>query len=140
MKSIKYCLNKQLAELCKQSVKLEELAVQIAHLLPSELASHCQVGSFNKGCLTLITTDPVWATQLHYALPELRDALRKKRILYQLNSIKVTTSTPLNLPTQKKKNNMQLSTETKALLITESERCTYQPLSKALLHLAGDNE
>lgn len=136
MKSIKYCLNKQLSDICQRSIQLEELSEKVLQFIPKELAPHCQVASFNKGCLILSTTDGHWASLLRYALPELRDALRKEAQIYQLTSIKITINTEL---IQQKKNcvkKQKLSAETKELIINESQQCTYQPLRNALLHLA----
>ena len=38
------------------------LSHKITELLSPDLAKECLVGSFNKGCLTLITTDASWAS------------------------------------------------------------------------------
>jgi hypothetical protein len=138
MRSIKYCLNKQLADICQRSVQLEELSDKIMHLLPSNLAPWCQVGSFNKGCLVLTTTNAAWASQIRYAIPELRDKLRKEAGMYQLSSIKVTIIEPA---TQYRKadqpSSNDISDKAKANIISESQNCTYQPLRKALLDLAN---
>jgi len=141
MRSINRCLNKQLADICRRSVQLEELSGKVMHLLPSNLSSNCQVGSFNKGCLILTTTNAVWASQLRYALPELRDKLRKDAGMYQLTSIKVTVTEQV----ASSKNDAQpviheLSEKAKATIISESEQCSYQPLKKALLHLANGED
>lgn len=141
MRSIRQCLNKQLADICQRSMQLEELSSKVAHLLPDNLASGCQVGSFNKGCLVLTTTNAVWASQLRYAIPELRDKLRQQAGMYQLMSIKVNVIEPV---TQYKKPTPQashsISEQSKASIISESQHCSYQPLKKALMHLAnGEN-
>lgn len=140
MRPIKLCFNKQLAELCQRSVLLEELAHQIKRYLPPELATCCQVGSFEKGCLTLTTTHSGWATQLRYALPELRDKLRKEAGMYQLSSIKITLIEPPSFePPNKAPRRHTLSERAKTTILSESQNCQYQPLKKALLHLAtGD--
>ncbi|MCL9684787.1 DUF721 domain-containing protein [Legionella maioricensis] len=137
MRAISRCLNKQLADLCQRSVQLEELSNKVTQLLPANLASVCHVGSFNKGCLILTTTNAAWASQLRYAIPELRDRLRKEAGMYQLSSIKVNISesaAPYQKTAQPKSH--ELSEKAKATIISESEHCTYQPLQKALLHLA----
>ncbi|MFI4963108.1 MAG: DciA family protein [Legionellales bacterium] len=137
MRPITHCLNKQLTDLCQRSLQLEELSEKVALFLPQELAQNCLVGSFNKGCLVLTTTDAVWASQIRYAIPELRDRLRKEAGLYQLSSIKVSLVEPSILyekPTKKVK--YTLSDKAKASIISESTHCSYQPLKKALLHLA----
>ena len=93
MRHITRCLNPQLAQICQRAIKLEELNSKIYSYLPEALREQCHVGSFNNSCLTLVTSDPVWATQLRYALPELRDKLRSEAGIHQLASIKITVST-----------------------------------------------
>ena len=137
MKSIRYCLNKQLADICQRSVQLEELVEKIKHLLPTELAPYCKVSSFNKGCLILIASDAVWASQIRYAIPELRDKLRKEAGMYQLSSIKVSVLDHGNEYQKIKKSvSYELSQQTKEKIISESQHCTYEPLRRALIHLA----
>ncbi|MFA6302091.1 MAG: DUF721 domain-containing protein [Legionella sp.] len=137
MRPIKQCLNKQLTELCQQSLELEQLSKTVANLLPPDLSKKCQVGSFNKGCLTISTTDAVWASQLRYLLPELRDKLRSEAGLYQLSSIKIKLITPVfNYEKEKKPVQEKISDKSKANILSESEHCTYLPLKKAWLNLA----
>lgn len=90
MRHITRCLNSRLAEICQRAIKIEELNEKINRYIPENLRGHCHVGSFTNSCLVLITNDPVWATQLRYALPELRDKLRSEAGIHQLASIKVT--------------------------------------------------
>lgn len=139
MRFINRCFNKQLEELCQRSMQLEELSKKVTQLLPPNLADQCQVGSFNKGCLVLTTTNAAWASQLRYMVPELRDRLRKEAGMYQLLSIKINVIEP-PAPTkiQKPKQHNELSDEAKATIISESQQCTYQPLQKALLNLARE--
>ncbi|CAM2957533.1 DUF721 domain-containing protein [Legionella worsleiensis] len=141
MRSISRCLNKQLADICQRSLQLEELSRKVAQILPENLASACQVGSFSKGCLVLTTANPAWASQLRYALPDLRDRLRKEAGMYQLSSIKIQLVEPVTQYTKQDNPSHALTEKAKASIISESEQCTYQPLRKALLHLAhGDQE
>ncbi|MDR3441655.1 MAG: DUF721 domain-containing protein [Legionella sp.] len=140
MRSISRCLNKQLTDICQRSVQLEDLSNKLTQFLPQELAQACQVGSFNKGTLILTTTNAAWASQLRFAVPELRDKLRKEAGMYQLTSIKVAVVEPIiqyEKPAPQKKH--LLSEQAKATIISESQNCSYEPLQKALLHLA-DNE
>lgn len=137
MRSISRCLNKQLAEICERSVQLEELSEKITQLLPPNLAAICKVGSFSKGCLILTTTDAVWASQLRYAIPELRDKLRSDFGMYQLSSIKINIVEPMieyNKP--KTTQGPSLTAKAKETIIRESQQCRYEPLKEALLHLA----
>ena len=137
MRPINRCLNKQLADICQRSVQLEELSSKLVQLLPEDLCRECQVGSFNKGCLVL-TTSIAWASLLRYAIPELRDKLREAG-MHQLSSIKIAVFDPViqyEKPVQQKK--YLLSEKAKATIISESQQCTYEPLQRALLHLADD--
>ncbi len=136
MRLIKTCFNKQLSDLCQRSLQLEELSSRVSRLLPEAMAAHCKVGSFDKGCLNLTTPHAGWASQLRYLIPELRDTLRKAG-MYQLTSITITVSEPILTPeTPKNEIKHYLSDGAKATIISESENCSYQPLKKALLHLA----
>lgn len=139
MRPIKHCLNRQLAEICLQSRQLEELSSKVSQLLPDNLASVCQVGSFSKGCLVLTTTNAAWASQLRYAIPDLRDKLRKEAGMYQLSSIKINVIEPANNDVKKTtQHTYALSPKAKASIISESQQFSYQPLQKAFLHLADD--
>ena len=93
MRHITRCLNTQLAQICQRAIKLEELNAKIYNYLPETLRDQCHVASFNNSCLILATSDPVWASQLRYALPELRDKLRSEAGIHQLASIKITVNT-----------------------------------------------
>jgi len=140
MRSISRCLNKQLVDICQQSVQLEELSSKVLQHLPENLAKSCTVGSFSKGCLILNTLDAAWASQLRYMIPELRDKLRKDSGMYQLSSIKVVViESGIQYKPEKKTTNYGLSDKAKASIISESESCSYQPLKKALLDLADGN-
>ena len=140
MRSIKKCLNKQLADLCERSIQLEDLSKKVSQFIPTPLANSCHVGSFSKGCLVLTTSNASFASQLRYALPELRDKLRKEGGIYQLSSIKIIITEPT---TEYKKlvsqTSYSLSEQAKTSIIQESEYCSYEPLKQALIHLAQGN-
>jgi hypothetical protein len=93
MRHITRCLNTQLAEICKQAMKVEELDTLVSGFLPESLREQCHAGSFNNSCLVLVTHDPAWASQLRFILPELRDKLRREAGIHQLASIKITVNT-----------------------------------------------
>ena len=84
MRRINRCLNPRLVEICQRTRQLEALNSAIKQCLPYALKEHCQVGSFNKGCLIIVVSDPAWASELRYSIPELRDTLRSEAGLYQL--------------------------------------------------------
>lgn len=137
MRSISRCFNSQLADICQRSIQLEELSNKVMQLLPANFVPHCKVGSYNKGCLILTTTDAGWASQLRYVIPELRDKLRKEKGMYQLSSIKINVvSEELSPVVSERFAGHKLSEEAKATIIKESQSCTYQPLKDALISLA----
>lgn len=137
MRHIGQCLNPKLAQIIDGALQLKELNAKLSGFLPQHLRAHFSVGSFNLGCLVLVTDDPVWASQLRFHLPELRDALRKKAGIYQLASIKISvaagtlsqsqSSTPTYLP---------LSNQACETILSGSEQCDYDPLKRALRQLA----
>lgn len=139
MRPITHCTNKQLTQICRQAVQLEILALKILPLLPDSIRKHCKVSAYLKGCLVLSTSDAIWASQLRYCLPEMRDKLRKEGILPGLTAIEIAVQiVPLKTPSKTRSKVFQLSEEAKACIIRESQSCTYQPLQKALLNLAED--
>jgi len=139
IRPINRCLNHQLRAICQKSVQLDEINAKVKEYLPESLADYCLVGSFNKGCLLITTTNASWATKLRYALPELRDNLRKNAGFYQLMSIKVTLlETQYQQPLVKPKSPSSLSTSSRNAIRAASELCTYIPLKEALNQLAED--
>lgn len=137
MRPINQCLNPQLATICQQAMELEEVQAKLAHFLPEKLKTSCQVGSFNKGCLTITTSDAVWATPLRYLIPELRDQLRAAG-LYKLLSIKISISEQKPEVLEKKKNKKirGLSENARSIILSESEQCKDEKLKEALKNLA----
>lgn len=137
MRRINQCLNPQLAAICQQAMALEELQQKLIKFLPEKLKTTCQVSSFNKGCLTITTSDAVWATQLRYLIPELRDQLRKSG-LYKLMSIKIMIgeAPPLDLDKKKKKTTGKISEQARSIILSESEQCSDEQLKEALKKLA----
>lgn len=138
IRPINRCLNNQLLNICQQAVQLDELNRKLSNHLPSPLGNHCQVGSFNKGCLLITTTNASWATELRYTVPDLRDKLRKEG-LYQLTSIKIAIIDQVDkIIDDKQTKQTKLSSSARDNIRTASELCTYPPLKTALGHLARD--
>jgi len=133
MRRIDKCLNDKLVKIYQHSVKINELNYMLSDFIPEALRKHFTVGSFDKGCLILITTDSVWASQLRYYLPELRDRLRKEAGIYQLGSIKINLSTDNYTPLSgSMKKILPLSTKARETIIAGIDQCDYQPLKTAL--------
>ena len=138
MRRISRCLNTRLIDICQRTLQLEELNLKLNLYLDDTLKPHCHAGSFTKGCLIMVADDAVWAAQLRYSLPDLRDKLRLEAGIYQLTSIKVTIASN-NTPKEKiKAKNPGLSDKAKESIISSSEQCSYEPLKQALERLAGD--
>lgn len=89
MKKIVDCLNPTLRSVCKKAIELESMTQMVQHYLPQRYHSHCKVNGFSKGCLILSVTNALYAAELRYLLPELRDQLRSGARLYQLITIKI---------------------------------------------------
>jgi len=136
MKRINQCLNDKLIHICQKSFQIEALQNKIVPLLPEELQPHCHVSSLNNGCLKLTTNDAIWASQLRFLTPQLRDQLRKEG-LHQLTSIKISVEQPVNSEPQAKQNKGNgISEKARQVILQESEHCSFEPLRKALEHLA----
>ena len=106
MRHITKCFSKNLSRLCQEANKARQLQKTICKYIPCELRPHTKVGSFNNGCLTLSVNDVVWAAQLRFVLPELRDNLRMQEKLYELTNIKITIErqvTPIPIAKKTKK-------------------------------------
>ncbi len=103
MLHISKCFNQSITNIQSEAVKLHELQKVILNYLPNEMQNTCKIASFNNGCLILNVDDAVWASQLRFMLPEIRDNLRKNHNLYQLSSIKISINRE-KLINQTKKN------------------------------------
>lgn len=141
MRRINQCHNKQLLALCQAAMQFDDLNRKIIPLLPENLRGHWRVGSFNKGCLILVTSKPAFATELRYYLPTLRDTLRTTAGLYQLVSIKIqiniehySKNQSTNQPQEAKP---QLSVAARKTMNDAAERCAYPALKEILLRLGS---
>lgn len=141
MRSIKYCLNKQLIEICMKSNEIARINEILLQFLPQHLHDFCQVASYTRGCL-MLNVAAHWATELRYSLPDLRDNLRSKGKLYNLTSIRLQIKSQNSAGKHSKPNAKQtvLSSEAQAAIITAGKECTFKPLRHALLKLAGKGE
>jgi hypothetical protein len=83
----------QLNKLIEQARAIELLNKRFASLLPSEFASHCRIGHFEAGVLTLFTDNAAWATRLRYAVPTLLSNLRQEPSWAGLCSIQIKVQT-----------------------------------------------
>lgn len=138
MRKITQCFNTPLAAIYKQASQLESLT----HLVQRHLKKNehecvpCKVSRFSKGCLVLAVDDPVWATQLRFELPQLRDKLRQEG-LHQLTSIRINLlpETPAIKPPKKKSREAFISNNAKRNIHESAAHCSYAPLKEALERL-----
>lgn len=139
MKRINRCLNANVLDICQRVVQLEDMNKKVRRFLPDALSESCYVGSFTKGCLVIVTPDPVWASQLRYCIPDLRDKLRSEAGIYQLTSIKVTVSidsVTSAIDTKKNKRANSISNKSREIISNQAKLCDYNPLKEALERLA----
>ncbi|OGV31398.1 MAG: hypothetical protein A3E88_02960 [Legionellales bacterium RIFCSPHIGHO2_12_FULL_35_11] len=90
MRHISQCLNSKIAKTCMQTKKISDISNFMQNIIPNDILNNCKVGSFLRGSLVIIVNDAVWASQLRYLLPEIRDKLRNEMKLYELSSIKIS--------------------------------------------------
>ena len=136
---IKRCLNKRLQEICLRSIELEALNYKISRYIPKSMREHFCVSSFNNGCLVLATSDPVWANQIRFSLPEIRDKLRKEEKIYQLTAVKVKIIEPINDKFQPQKSERKMSNNAITAIDAIIDTCSYEPLKEALKNLGKKN-
>lgn len=136
MRRIGSCFNDRLIKICQHTVQLNTLDIKLKHYLPTNLQQHCRVGSFNHGCLLIVVENAAWASQLRYSVPELRDKLRGEAGVYQLSSIKISIETIEKQKPTKPSNHLKLSAQARRTILSSGDKCEYQPLKDALLHLA----
>lgn len=136
MRRISQCLNVKLEEIFKHTQVIKELDAKLLDYLPKNLRTHFKVGSFKHGYLVLITPDPIWASQLRYYLPELRDKLRKEAGIYQLTTIKINVTAYENPKPTPGHPPRPISRKAQDTILATSELCEYIPLKSALKQLA----
>jgi hypothetical protein len=93
---------KQVHKLLKASkrsshlLRRAERSVQLTHdlrsLLPSPLASYCQVSDLTGHILTVVATSPVWAAKLRYLQPALLKAFGSIPSLSQATEVNIKIS------------------------------------------------
>lgn len=133
------CLDPKLQALCQRAVQYSNLQEKVIPFLPEAYQPHCQVGSYQQGTLVLTVQDPVWASQLRYVLPELRDSLRQNGF-YQLINIEVQVLAKMqdkgmNTPKAKPATS-KISKRAQQMIAEGSQSCSYEPLQQALAKLA----
>jgi len=54
-----------------QIARNERLARRVRALLPADVSSQCRQVSLDDGCLTILTSSPVWSARLRFLLPQI---------------------------------------------------------------------
>ena len=137
MRLISHYLDQELQDIFAHAKKMLALSDEVKKYLPPHLIKHFAVSNFNKGCLLLNTNNAVWASELRYYLPTLRDQLRKKSGLYQLTNIKIIVVNHSLYEPTKKKFEHHLSSVTRGIIYNAGTQCNYKPLRDALYKLAN---
>lgn len=136
MRLISQCLDERLTAIFAQVKKITELDNKIKQYLPENLVTHCKVGNYIKGNLLLVT-NAVWATELRYCLPMLRESLRKKAKLYDLVNIKIIISNDATyIPPKIKEKEEVFSQDLQDLFYQAAEQNPNVALKEVLYKLA----
>ncbi|WP_133130390.1 DciA family protein [Legionella yabuuchiae] len=136
IRPINRCLNAKLVEICNHAMKLETVNQIIKSYLPSSMKDYCSVGSFNNGCLKLILTEQIFASELRYSLPNLRDTLRREAGLFQLASIKLEIAVLDNTQEKKRKQKLSISENARQAIVNQADMIEHQDLKEAFYKLA----
>ena len=139
MRRITQCFNTPLAAIYKQASQLEALTTLVQNYFKKtqHASVPCTVSRFTNGCLILAVDDPVWAAQLRFELPNLRDKLRQEG-LHQLTSIQINMlpATPAAKPPEKKDRDASISNDAKRNIRESAAHCSYAPLQEVLQRLS----
>lgn len=66
----------QLGKLIAQARSIEEINQTFSKVLDTDLISHCRVGCYQSGVLTLFSDSAAYATRIRYQIPQLLSHLR----------------------------------------------------------------
>lgn len=136
MRPIGECVTDELQAIFAHAKKIISLNEEVKKNLPENLAKNCKVGDFRQGSLVLNTSNAIWATELRFYLPTLRDKLRKSSNFYNLANIKIIVLNDGDAIKVKNKVKRELSPKARELLKNAGDECNYPPLKKALYKLA----
>jgi hypothetical protein len=135
MRQITQCFTHALSSIYKEAAQLKALTALVQEQLGQSQPVPCQVSRFSEGCLVLTVEDAVFAAQLRYELPTLRDQLRKAG-LHHLTSIRIYLSPGTTQKAFKKhKKAPILSNQAKKTIRESAKHCSYRPLQDALERL-----
>ncbi len=136
VRQVNHCLNTTLKKICEHALRLEALNESVLTYLPDTLQPHCKVASFSKGNLTISVSTPNYATELRFAIPQLREKLRREGQLYQLSSIKITVTESYDI--KSKPLAQKLSPVAREVIDKEANAMEEGPLKNALKKLSRE--
>ena len=125
MRKLVNCFNRKLVGIYSKAADIRLLNKSIQEFLEKDLKPHCEVRAYTNGVLT-IEVDSQWATQLRFAMPELRSRLRMEAKFYGLRSIKSKTRrAPKNnsASTKTKQKPLPSLTEQSVQALTAASEC-----------------
>ena len=133
MRPLRQCVNPQLIKICRKSMQMDSLNQIVRNYLPSNLQDHCRLCSYEKGLLTFVTNDAVFASELRFCLSDIRDKLRKEAGFFQLIATKIIIEAKGEYVKQTEtEKTLSLSEASKFKLKEISERCNFPPLKSVL--------
>lgn len=86
-------LETPLGKLIAQARAIEDLNRTFHEIIDPALSSHCKLGTFENGVLTLFASSPTYATRLRYQIPSILSTLRNFSQWANLRSIQVKVQT-----------------------------------------------
>ncbi len=89
-----------LGELLKKVFQYNQLELNLEDFIAPEVASHVQLGAYQKGILILLADSGSWATKLNYMIPELREKLRQHKHWAGLKNITIKVAPHIAIKTQ----------------------------------------
>ena len=117
-------------------VGLRRLDAVIKAAMPDELRSHCQIGRFTAGTLTLFAGSPVWAARLRYFAPTLLDRLAGRPGAPAIQAIRVRVLMPGPVNPSAKRTGPAISREVSEYLRAAADCCGDARLTTVLLSLS----
>jgi hypothetical protein len=75
--------------LLAQLARNEQLARRVRARLPADLIDRCRQVSLDDGCLTLVTSSPVWSSRLRFLLPQIIEDLNADGLAIHRGDVRV---------------------------------------------------
>jgi hypothetical protein len=124
-----------LPPLFSRAAQLLKLQQQIRKELTPPLSEHLYVANLSNRIMTLYTDSPAWAAKLRYNISTILDIARTKCDLSELRSIRIRVVLPKTGFTDKKRK-IELSDQSKQLILNTAESAKDPCLKSALLRLS----